>query len=131
MERRIINPWTWQEAFGFVQANEVSGGQRVLFCAGQTSNDAEGNVVRADDMRGQITLAVENLATVLREAGFSFADIVRLNIYTTNMDLFFENYDAFITPLAEGGCRHAGTLVGVTRLAFPELMVELEATAVA
>ena len=39
MDRRVINPWTWQDQFGFVQANEVSNGQRVLFCAGQTSVD--------------------------------------------------------------------------------------------
>ena len=43
MERRIINPWTWQDAFGFVQANEVRGVQRVLICSGQTSMDAGGS----------------------------------------------------------------------------------------
>ena len=42
-ERRIINPWGWQDAYGFVQANEVSDTQRVLYCAGQVSVDAEGN----------------------------------------------------------------------------------------
>lgn len=40
MERGIINPWKWQDEYGFVQANEVSGGQRVLYCAGQVSVDA-------------------------------------------------------------------------------------------
>ena len=42
MERRILNPWTWQDTYGFVQANEVTGGQRVVYCAGQTSVDADG-----------------------------------------------------------------------------------------
>ena len=42
-DRRIINPWGWQDAYGFVQANEVSDTQRVLYCAGQVSVDAEGN----------------------------------------------------------------------------------------
>ena len=41
MERQIINPWRWQDAYGFVQANEVSDAQRVLYCAGQVSVDAE------------------------------------------------------------------------------------------
>ena len=36
MERRIINPWKWQDNFGFVQANEISGVQRQLICSGQT-----------------------------------------------------------------------------------------------
>lgn len=131
MERRVINPWKWQDSFGYVQANEVQGMQRVLFCSGQAANDAEGNTVHHGDMRAQITLALENLGTLLRESNFSFSDIVRLNIYTTDVDLFLENYEAFITPLAEKGCRHTGSLIGVARLAFPEMMVEIEATAVA
>jgi enamine deaminase RidA (YjgF/YER057c/UK114 family) len=42
LERRIVNPWTWQDEFGYVQANETSGVERVLVCAGQTSVDADG-----------------------------------------------------------------------------------------
>lgn len=131
IERRIINPWTWQDEFGYVQANEVSDVQRTLYCSGQAANDATGAAVLADDMRGQIGLALDNLEALLAAAGFSVADIVRLNIYTTDVDSFFENYDAFIGRLAAGGCRHTGSLIGVARLAFPEMMVEIEATAVA
>lgn len=131
MERRIINPWSWQDEFGYVQANDVRGAQRTLYCSGQAANDAEGAAVHAGDMRAQIALALDNLETVLRESGYSFADIVRLNIFTTDVDAFFTHYDAFITRLAEAGCRHTGSLIGVARLAFPEMMVEIEATAVA
>ena len=131
MERQIINPWTWQDEFGYVQANLVSGAQRTLYCSGQAANDASGAAVLAGDIRGQIGLALDNLETVLSAAGFSFADIVRLNIFTTDVDQFFANYDAFIGRLAEAGCRHTGSLIGVARLAFPEMMVEIEATAVA
>jgi enamine deaminase RidA (YjgF/YER057c/UK114 family) len=131
MERRIINPWTWQDEFGYVQANEVSGAQRTLYCSGQGANDATGAAVLAGDMRGQIGLALDNLEAVLSAAGFSFADIVRLNIFVTDVDQFFANYDAFIGRLAEAGCRHTGSLIGVARLAFPEMMIEVEATAVA
>jgi enamine deaminase RidA (YjgF/YER057c/UK114 family) len=130
MERRIINPWAWQDEFGYVQANAVSGAQRTLYCSGQAANDATGAAVLAGDMRGQIGLALDNLETLLKAAGFSFAGIVRLNIYVTDVDKFLENYDAFIGRLAEAGCRHAGSLIGVTRLAFPEMMIEIEATAV-
>ena len=55
MERTIINPWQWQDQYGFVQSNEVSGAQRVVYFAGQVSVDAEGNPVNAEGMRGQIT----------------------------------------------------------------------------
>ncbi len=131
MERRIINPWTWQDEYGYVQANEVSGAQRTLYCAGQGANDATGAAVLAGDMRGQIGLALDNLEAVLSAAGYTVADIVRLNIYVTDVDQFFANYDAFIGRLAAAGCRHAGSLIGVARLAFPEMMIEIEATAVA
>ncbi len=131
MERRIINPWTWQDQFGYVQANEVSDAQRTLFCAGQTSVDEEGWPVHPEDMRAQIIQAMDNLETVLKEAGFELSDVVRLNIYTTDVDRFFEAFDAAVGRMEETGCRPASTLLGVTRLAFPELMVEIEATAVA
>ncbi len=131
MRRRIINPWTWQDRFGYVQANEVSGVQRTLYCSGQAANDERGAAVMAGDMRGQIGLALDNLEAVLGEAGFTLADIVRLSIFTTDVDSFLENYDAFTGRLADGGCRYAGSLIGVQRLAFPEMLVEIEATAVA
>ena len=69
MDRRIINPWTWQEQFGFVQATEISGAQRTIFCAGQVSTDDEGRPVHPEDMRAQINQALDNLETVLREGG--------------------------------------------------------------
>lgn len=130
-ERRIINPWTWQDEFGYVQANEISGTQRMLICAGQTSVDAEGRPVHPEDMGAQMMQALDNLETVLREAGFTLSDVVRLNLYTTDVARFFEAYEAAAVRLAEAGCRPASTLLGVAELAFPELMVEIEATAMA
>jgi enamine deaminase RidA (YjgF/YER057c/UK114 family) len=130
MERKITNPWAWQDHFGFVQALEVSGGQRTLYCAGQTAINAEGAPVHVGDMRAQLGMALDNLATVLQQAGFSMADVVRLNIYTTDVDQLLEAYDVAGARLGSAGCRPTMTLLGVSRLAFPELMVELEATAV-
>jgi len=51
MERRVINPWKWQDEFGFVQAIEVTGGQRTLICSGQASQAGDGVPVHAGDMR--------------------------------------------------------------------------------
>jgi enamine deaminase RidA (YjgF/YER057c/UK114 family) len=131
MDRRIINPWTWQDAFGFVQAHEVTSGERVLYCAGQTSVDANGSPVHDRDMVAQANLALDNLEAVLAGAGMRLADVVRLNYYTTDVDAFFAAADAVTPRLADAGCRPASTLLGVERLAFPELMIEIEATAVA
>ena len=128
--REIINPWTWQDEFGFVQAQAVSGG-RTIHCAGQTSVDADGNPIHAGDMVAQVRQSLENLEVVLHESGCGLPDVVRLNYYTTDVDGFFPAMMEVLVPrLGEAGCRPASTLVGVTRLALPPLLVELEATAV-
>jgi enamine deaminase RidA (YjgF/YER057c/UK114 family) len=129
MERRIVNPWTWQDQYGYVQANEVTGAERVLYCAGQTSVDENGELLHEGDMASQIGQALDNLEAVLREGGFTLADVVRLNYYTTDVEAFIEAGAAHGGRLEEAGCRPAGTLLGVARLAFPGLLVEIEATA--
>jgi enamine deaminase RidA (YjgF/YER057c/UK114 family) len=130
MERRIINPWTWQDQFGYVQAIDISGAQRTFFLAGQTSVDEEGRPIHPDDMAAQLTQALDNLEAVLREAGAALSDVVRLNLYTTDVDRLLEAHGTFAGRLAEAECRPASTLLGVTGLALPELLVEIEATAV-
>ncbi len=130
MEQKKINPWQWQNEFGFSQAVQVTGAQRTLYCAGQTSIDAEGKVVHEGDMRAQINQALTNLEAVLKAAGFTLSNIVRLNYYTADVDRFLAEYDAATGRLKDAGCQPASTLLGVARLAFPELLVEIEATAV-
>jgi enamine deaminase RidA (YjgF/YER057c/UK114 family) len=129
VERKIINPWKWQDRFGFVQANSISAFENVLICAGQTATDAEGRPSHPGDMRAQLLMALDNLETVLRQAGYTLADVVRLNYYTTDVDSFFGSSEAVTNRLAQAGCKPASTLLGVQRLAFPELLVEIEATA--
>ena len=131
VQRTAVNPWQWSLRFGFNQAEIVEGGNRVLFCAGQTSVDGEGSPQFAGDMAAQISLAVDNLEAVLRGAGMSVANVVRLNIYTTDVDAFIAiGGGALSERTSAAGIAPPGTLLGVARLAFPELMVELEATAV-
>ena len=130
MQRRSVNPWSWQDQFGFVHANETSGAERVLHCAGQTSVDGEGQPVHEGDMGAQVVKALDNLETVLGEADFSLADVVRLNYYVTDMDAFIAAGEVYGAKLAEAQCRPASTALGVARLAFPSLLVEIEATAV-
>jgi enamine deaminase RidA (YjgF/YER057c/UK114 family) len=131
VQRTVVNPWTWSEQFGFNQGEVVEGGQRVLFCAGQTSVDGDGNPQHSGDMKAQVALAAENVEAVLQGAGMSMSNVVRLNIYTTDVDAFIANGDPLSERTRAAGVAPPGTLLGVARLAFPELMVELEATAVA
>lgn len=82
-------------------------------------------------MAAQITKSFDNLETVLREAGFSLSDVIRLNYYTTDVDGFLQQAQVASQRLRDSGCRAASTLLGVTRLAFPQLLLEIEATAAA
>jgi enamine deaminase RidA (YjgF/YER057c/UK114 family) len=129
VEKKIVNPWTWQDQFGFVQGTDVSGTQSVLYCAGQTSVDGDGNPLHEGDMAAQAVQALDNLETVLREGGYELSDVVRLNYYVTDVDAYIGAAEAVGTRLAQAGCRPASTLLGVAHLAFPQLLVEIEATA--
>lgn len=131
MEKQIVNPWTWQDAFGFVQANKLGGASQLVFCAGQLSVDSEGKPLHPGDMNAQVTQALDNVEEVLRVAGMRLADVVRLNYYTTDVDAFLAVSESLGRRLAEAGCRPASTLLGVARLALVEALIEIEATALA
>jgi len=130
VQRTIINPWQWSIEFGFNQAELVEGGQVVLYLSGQSAMSSEGYPQHAGDMAAQITLALDNLEAVLAEAGMDLSNIVRMNTYTTDVDAMFANYGLVAERLGAAGVQPPGSLLGVSRLAFPELMVEFEATAV-
>jgi enamine deaminase RidA (YjgF/YER057c/UK114 family) len=131
VERTDLNPWAWQQQFGFTQGIALSGTQRLVLLAGQGPVDANGALVCEGDVAGQIDAALDNVQTVLAAAGLTLADVVRLTIFTVDVDRFFEAYGTFAGRLAAAGCVPTSTLVGVTRLALPGMEVEFEATAVA
>jgi enamine deaminase RidA (YjgF/YER057c/UK114 family) len=81
-------------------------------------------------MEAQAMQALDNLDTVVREAGFELSDIARLNVYVTDVEAYREAAPALGARLARCGVRQAATLLGVARLARPELLIEIEATAV-
>jgi enamine deaminase RidA (YjgF/YER057c/UK114 family) len=124
-----VNPWTWQDAFAFSQAVVVPAGERTVLLAGQGPVDADGAVLHAGDMAGQIGVAMDNVETVLAATGMSLADVVRMTLYTTDIDRFFEAYGAYAGRLAEAGVQPPASLIGVARLALPGMDVEIEATA--
>lgn len=129
MKRTPVNPWSWSLQFGYNQAEIVEGTSRQLICAGQTSVDAEGAPQHANDMRNQIKLALDNLEAVLSSADMGLANITRLNVYTTDVDEAMKHFDILGTRFGPLNAAPPMTLLGVTRLAIPELMFEIEATA--
>ena len=129
MKRTPVNPWPWSLNFGYNQAEILEGVSRQLVCAGQTSVDAEGNPQHPGDMRAQMTLALENLEAVLSKAGMGLANITRLNIFATDVDEAMKNFDLLGARFGPLNASPPMTVVGVTRLAIPPLMFEIEATA--
>jgi enamine deaminase RidA (YjgF/YER057c/UK114 family) len=131
MEMKQVNPWTWQDAFGFSQAIEFRGHSRVLTCAGQTSVDDNGSPLHEGDMAAQIGQALDNIETGLKQAGMTLSNVVHLNYYTTDIDSFLQHSGVAAQRLKEANCHPASTLLEVKRLAFSPLLIEMEATAVA
>ncbi len=129
MKRTAINPWSWSLNFGYNQAELLVGATRHLVCAGQTSVDADGNPQHSGNMRNQIALALDNLEAVLSAADMGLANVVRLNIYTTDVDEAMKHFDVLGSRFGPVGVAPPMTLLGVTRLAIPPLMFEIEATA--
>lgn len=131
VQRTAVNPVTWSVKMGFNQGELVSGHTRTLYCSGQTAMNGDGEPQHAGDMAAQLALSVDSLEAVLGEAGMSLADLVRLNVYTTDVDLLFRHYGVLASRLGAAGVAPSMTMLGVARLAIPDLMVELEGTAVA
>ena len=129
MKRTPVNPWDLSLRLGYNQAEVIEGSSRQLICAGQTSVDAMGAIIHAGDMRGQISVALDNLEAVLTAADMGLGNVIRLTIYATDVDEALKNFD--LLGVRFGAARSAPpmTLLGVTRLAVPGLLFEIEATA--
>lgn len=128
MDRADVNPWEWSKSAGFSQAVELTRADQVLVCSGQTAVGPDGSPPKSSDMGDQVRQAFSNLGTVLETQGMTFADIVRLTLYTTDMGDFLSAYPAVRAEFM-GANLPAATLLEVSQLAFPALRVELEATA--
>ena len=131
MERTAVNPVSWSVAMGFNQGELVSAPTRTLYCSGQTAMSSDGRPQHEGDMAAQLALSLDNLEAVLGEAGMSSASLVRLNVYTTDVDLLLQHYGVLASRLDAAGVAPATTMLGVTRLAVLGPLVELEGTAVA
>jgi enamine deaminase RidA (YjgF/YER057c/UK114 family) len=131
MQRRAVNPWDWSLKLGYNQAEIIEGATRHVVCAGQTAVDAAGNPQHPGDMRGQINLALDNLAAVLAGAGMTLGHVTRLGVFTTDVDEALMHFDLLGMRFGAAHCAPPMTLVEVTRLAIPGLLFEIEASACA
>lgn len=131
MDMHSVNPWSWQDSLDFSHAVDARGADRVVFLAGQTSVDADGRTMHPGDMAAQLERAFDNLEAVLSAAGLTMQNLVRLNYYVTDMAAFAQARAVVAARLGSLPVKPSGCLLGVTCLAQPDLLVEIEATAVA
>src|SRR6201991_979566 len=106
----------------------VSGTGKLVFIAGQLARAIDGNCVGKGDMRAQMEQTFQNLDRCLRAAGATWADVVKTNTYVSDFDEFFKCADVRMRYL--GVATPTSTTVGVTRLAHPDFMLEIEAGSV-
>jgi enamine deaminase RidA (YjgF/YER057c/UK114 family) len=125
-----INPSELGTPPGYSQIVEVSAG-RIIFIAGQTALDRDGNVVGKGDFAGQAAQVFDNLTIALRASGCTAANLVKLTVFLTDMDNLGtyrearNRFFASVTPPAAP----AVTLVEVSRLYGPDFLIEIEAIA--
>lgn len=127
MERTAINPSSWSMQLGFDQAELIEGHQRLLVCSGQDAVDAEGNAQHPGDMAAQLDLALDNVEAVLAAADMTLANIVRLNVYATDVDEVLALFPRLSERFGNED-RFATSVLGVAGLPA-QLLVMLEATA--
>jgi enamine deaminase RidA (YjgF/YER057c/UK114 family) len=131
MEKRTINPTPWLQHFHINHGVEVRGGTRTLYLSGQTASAPDGAPLHPGDLGAQFHEAWRQVKAALKSADMTPANIVRLGIYTTDVDRFMREADGLVAVFPADGCSPCCTLLGVTRLYDPAILVELEATAVA
>jgi len=122
---RVTDDPDWYEPFKIALGYRVGD---VVVLSGQAAIDREGNVVGAGDFDAQAEQVFDNLEHVLGLAGSSLKNVINVNIFMTDMDYFGKILELreryFTAPYP------ADTIVGVTALALPELMIEIQAIAV-
>ena len=122
-----LNPPTLSAPTGYTHVVQVTGG-RTLYIAGQVSLDKAGNIVGKGDFAAQTTQVFENLKLALAAGGATFDNLVKVTTFVT--DLSQMQMLRATRAKYYGKNAPASTLVQITQLAHPDLMIEIEAIAV-
>jgi len=131
MGKTIINPPILARPRGFSHGVLISGGQ-LLFLAGQTGSNAEGNIMAPGDLVAQYEQVLRNLKAVVEAAGGKMQDIVKITIFVRNRD----DYLAHLKPLGQvhrsffGNYYPATALFEISRFFQDEALIEIEGMAV-
>jgi enamine deaminase RidA (YjgF/YER057c/UK114 family) len=125
--RELVNPPELHPAPGFSHA-AVAQGSKVVHFAGQLGIGQDFSLI-AEDLHGQTAAAMRNLKIAMDATGVAWDDIVRRTIYTTQ-PTEYETITRAIDEVTGGAEYPAQTIVGITGLAVPGCLIEIECTAV-
>jgi enamine deaminase RidA (YjgF/YER057c/UK114 family) len=131
MEKSIINPDSLAKPVGYANGVLTRGGQ-ILFLAGQMGMDATGKIENPFDLIEQFQKTLQNIKTIVNEAGGELTDIVRMTIYVTDKRAYHAQRDRIgeVYRVYFGRYFPAMTLLEVKSLYDANAMIEIEATAV-
>ena len=122
-EKKIIQPKEFATGAPFSPGVLVDG---TLYVAGQTGRDLKTGKV-PENFEAEVRQTLDSIGIILREAKMSYPDVVSVQVYLTDMELFQRMNAVYITYFKEQ--RPPGTTVGVTKLAAPGARIEITATA--
>ena len=128
MEKKITNPAGMPPTEGrYSHVVKITSPKTLVFIAGQTSRDASGNIVGKDNFAEQVDQVFKNIEVALASENLTFADVVKINMYLTDIKYRPQLHEARVRYLK--GVQPASTLVAITALAHPDYMLEIEVVA--
>jgi len=123
---KVIDPgWAWDDRLPLAQAKQIGN---TIYVSGQVAYSPEGKLIGEGDMKAQTRQVYENIKTILAAAGAGLEDIIKINTYITDQSKFMD----MLAVRSEifGNNPPASTAVVVAGLAFPGLLIEVEAIAI-
>ncbi len=123
---KIFSGTPWEPKVGYARAVMVGD---LVHVSGTTATDPSGKIVGVGDVYAQSVQTIRNIETALKRLGLNLEHVVRTRIYLTQIDRWEEVAKAHAEFFGE--IHPATSLIGVNRLVDPEMLVEIEAEAVA